>query len=115
MKRAEFGQLVTALRREHVDEWDRQWTQAKLAQETGLPLTVMGTIERGSKTQRDEATLLQLAQALQLTSGEREAFFTAASGSLPYYSLFTAYCPLCQNSNRASNACGGFCGAPLPA
>jgi transcriptional regulator with XRE-family HTH domain len=81
MNRKEFGLLVTALREEHLNEQDgRPWTQAKLAEVTGLPVTVIGKIERGERTNLEEDELLRLADALRLTSRERKEFFLAASG-----------------------------------
>jgi transcriptional regulator with XRE-family HTH domain len=80
MNRAEFGQLVAALRAEHLDEHNRPWTQAKLAKITKLPVTMIGKIERGEKANLEADTLLKLADALMLTSRERKEFFLAASG-----------------------------------
>lgn len=80
MNRVEFGQLVTALRREHRDENDESWTQKELGEETGLGELIIGKIERGQRTNLDEKTLLSLADALQLTSLERKEFLFAALG-----------------------------------
>jgi transcriptional regulator with XRE-family HTH domain len=80
MNRVEFGQLVAALRAEHLDEYGRPWTQAKLAAATQLPVTMIGKIERGEKANLEADVLLKLAGALMLTSWERKEFFLAASG-----------------------------------
>jgi transcriptional regulator with XRE-family HTH domain len=80
MNREEFGTLVEALRKEHLDEDNKKWTQQKLAEEARLSEQMIGTIERGSKATLDAETLLRLAQALSLTSNERKKFFAAASG-----------------------------------
>ena len=86
MNRADFGKLMASLRREHEDEYDRPWSQEKLAQEANAALEaelfserIVGNIERGERS-LDSQTLLALASALQLTSGERKEFFLAASG-----------------------------------
>ena len=86
MNRKDFGKLITTLRREHGDEEDVPWTQHRLAQEANQVLGaevfteyMIGSIERGRRAV-DEQTLLALATALQLTSGERKEFFLAASG-----------------------------------
>jgi transcriptional regulator with XRE-family HTH domain len=80
VNRAEFGQLVEALRKEHLDKDNKTWTQQKLAAEARLSEQMIGTIERGSKAALDADTLLRLAHALGLTSNERKKFFAAASG-----------------------------------
>ncbi len=74
-----FGRLLTALRKEHRDEHGYRWTQQRLASEAALTATMVGKIERGERSvQPDE--LLELADALQLTSSERKEFFLAAVG-----------------------------------
>jgi transcriptional regulator with XRE-family HTH domain len=80
MNRNEFGQLVAALRREHIDDEGSSWKQLDLANEAGLTEAMIGKIERGEKVLLDAQILLNLAQALQLTSRERKEFFLAASG-----------------------------------
>jgi transcriptional regulator with XRE-family HTH domain len=80
MNRSEFGRLVSALRKEHIDEEMNFWTQKKLGEETGLGELIIGKIERGQRANLDGDTLLRLANALRLTSGERREFFLAASG-----------------------------------
>lgn len=82
MNRREFGELLKALREEHIEiaEDDRKWTQKKLADEANLTEVVIGTIERGSRATLEEDILLVLAKTLGLTSNERKEFFSAASG-----------------------------------
>ena len=86
MNRVEFGRLIASLRREHEDENDRPWNQERLAREANavvgaevLSKYIVSNIERGNRI-LDEETLLALAAALRLTSGERKEFFLAASG-----------------------------------
>jgi transcriptional regulator with XRE-family HTH domain len=87
MDRKTFGQLVAALRKEHFDEDGNRFTQAKLAgvagendPQTPLNEIVIGKIERGERAILDGQTLLNLADALQLTVGERRIFFLLATG-----------------------------------
>jgi transcriptional regulator with XRE-family HTH domain len=87
MDRKEFGKLVSALRKEHYDENGDRYTQAKLAElilaqdsTTSLNEVVIGKIERGERTILDAQTLLNLADSLKLTIGERRAFFLLATG-----------------------------------
>ena len=86
MNRVDFGKLVASLRKEHEDEDGRPWSRQSLAQEAnaaaGAELfskDIISRIERGERI-LDQETLLALAAALQLTSGERKEFFLAASG-----------------------------------
>jgi transcriptional regulator with XRE-family HTH domain len=86
MNKVDFGKLIASLRKEHDDEAGVPWTQAKLAEEANLAAGadvfteyIIGSIERGNRN-LDEQTLLALAAALQLTSGERKEFFLAACG-----------------------------------
>lgn len=80
MDKKEFGRLVAALRRYHIDESGSFWTQARLGEKTGLGEIIIGKIERGERANLDTNTLLRLASALNLTSMERKDFFTAAVG-----------------------------------
>jgi hypothetical protein len=87
MNRKEFGKLIAALRKEHIDEDGNRLTQAKLAERalqldphTPLNEVIIGKIERGERALLDEQTLLNLADTLQLTMGERREFFLAATG-----------------------------------
>lgn len=87
MNRREFGQLIAALRKEHMDEAGNRLTQAKLAElaqaqdpQTPLNEVILGKIERGERATLDDQTLLSLAETLKLTTGERREFFLAATG-----------------------------------
>ncbi|MCB9138434.1 MAG: helix-turn-helix domain-containing protein [Caldilineaceae bacterium] len=76
--RKSFGKIVRSLRTDQIDENLRGWTQAKLAQETGLSEAVVRNIEAGKKAKLPEDILLALADAFNLTSAERKQFFMAA-------------------------------------
>jgi transcriptional regulator with XRE-family HTH domain len=78
MNRKDFGQLVAALRREHLDDEGKQWTQERLALEAEVDLDVLGNIERGKRVLLKSEVLLSLATALRLTNEERKEFFLAA-------------------------------------
>jgi len=87
MDRKTFGQLVAALRKERFDEEGNRFTQAELARvaeennsQTELNQIIIGKIERGERAILDDQTLLKLAEALQLTVGERRVFFLLATG-----------------------------------
>lgn len=80
MNRQEFGRLVTALRKEHRDENDEVWTQAKIAELTNLGESLIGKIERGERVNLEPSLLFSLADVLELTSRERKEFFYAATG-----------------------------------
>jgi transcriptional regulator with XRE-family HTH domain len=75
----EFGRLVAALRREHMDEQGNVWSQDELAKQTGLPKETIANIEIGRKKLLSTDILLQLAEAFNLTSDERMEFFLAAN------------------------------------
>lgn len=85
MNRKEFGQLVKALRQDHLDENLRIWGRDELSEETrkaGYHLTpeAIGKIERGERQGLSPEELLVLADALRLTSVERMKFFNASTG-----------------------------------
>jgi transcriptional regulator with XRE-family HTH domain len=87
MDRKQFGKLAAALRKEQYDENGDRYTQASLAEvilahdpQTPLNEIIIGKIERGERTILDEHTLLNLADALKLTVGERRVFFMLATG-----------------------------------
>lgn len=86
MDKKEFGELVRALREDHLDENLHTWTREKLSEETGqgdnLPLKVdvIGKIERGERQYLAPEELVSLADALKLTTMERQAFFDASTG-----------------------------------
>jgi hypothetical protein len=86
MNRGEFGKLVASLRKETEDEDGRLWSQGRLAIEANMALgkdvftqRVIGSIEEGRRNIGPDV-ILPIADALQLTSYEREQFFLAASG-----------------------------------
>lgn len=86
MNRENFGALIAALRKEHTDEHLRPWNQQRLAAEANKSAGteafspyIIGNIERGARA-LDQTSLVALATALRLTSGERKEFFLAASG-----------------------------------
>lgn len=80
MNRAEFGQLMAALRKENIDVAEHKpWTQRRLADEANLPIKTIGEIEGGRKMNLDPQTLTQLADALRLNSLERASLLAAAS------------------------------------
>ncbi|MCA9938032.1 MAG: helix-turn-helix domain-containing protein [Anaerolineales bacterium] len=79
MNRAEFGKLIKVLRESQKDENDRQLTQQKLAESTGLSEAVVRNIETGRKANLQLEDLHRLAQTFQLTTLERHKFFTAAA------------------------------------
>lgn len=78
MNRKDFGQLVAALRREHLDDDGKQWTQERLAQEARMDIEILGSIERGKRAYFKSDMLVGLADALRLTNEERKEFFLAA-------------------------------------
>ncbi len=87
MDRKEFGSLVAALRKEQYSEDGDRLTQVGLAglcrkidPQSPLSDVVIGKVERGERVNLDEQTLLNLADALQLTIGERRGFFLLATG-----------------------------------
>lgn len=80
MNRRKFGQLLAALRREHRDENDYIWTQAKIAMLANLSESLIGKIERGERVNLEPSLLSSLADVLELTSRERKEFFYAATG-----------------------------------
>ena len=80
MNRAEFGQLVAALRRENIDLLEgKVWTQKRLAERANLPERAIGQIEQGTKMNLEGQLIAQLADALGLTTMERNAFYSAAA------------------------------------
>jgi len=79
MERHEFGQLLAALRKEHIDEEGKQWTQEKLAQVAELAPEIVGNIERGRRTHFKAEMLVKLAAALNLTNAERRELLLAAN------------------------------------
>jgi transcriptional regulator with XRE-family HTH domain len=75
MNRYEFGALVASLRE------DMRWTQLELAEKSGMDVSIISNIERGTrKTLLKDNILVKLADGLHLTSMERQEFLFAASG-----------------------------------
>lgn len=74
MNRKEFGELVATLRQ------DLGWTQFQLAEYAEIDEAVVSQIERGVKKYFEPDLLFHLANALQLTTLERQEFVLAASG-----------------------------------
>lgn len=80
MEKAVFGRLVQVLRKEHRDEQGKMWTQKLLSQKTKLSKRTIERIEKGSLQHLDSDIVVQLADALELTTMERKEFFLAAMG-----------------------------------
>ncbi len=86
MDKKEFGNLVRALREDHLDENLHTWTRERLSTETGqggnqkLKVDVIGKIERGERQNLAPNELVSLADALKLTTMERQGFFDASTG-----------------------------------
>jgi transcriptional regulator with XRE-family HTH domain len=75
MDRFEFGTLVASLRE------DMRWTQLELAEKSGMDVSVISNIERGTRrTLLKDNMLVKLADGLQLTTMERQEFLFASSG-----------------------------------
>lgn len=87
MNRKDFGKLVVALRREHVDPHFNRWTRQKFVEEcqkvgNGFVVDeqVLANIENGRRVNLSPDLLSVMATALKLTAGERKEFFFAAIG-----------------------------------
>lgn len=80
MDSKKFGKLIAVLRKEQRDEHNYSYTQAKLAQEAKATASIISNIERGDKVSLEPELLLNLANAFQLSTREREEFFLAAIG-----------------------------------
>jgi len=80
MDRKKFGKLISALRKEQLDRYNVSWTRQRLADESGIDQEILANIETGRRAILYPDLLVQLADALNLTSGERREFFLAASG-----------------------------------
>jgi len=75
MNRFEFGMMVASLRE------DMRWTQLELAEKSGMDVSAVSNIERGTRrTLLKDNMLVKLADGLQLTTMERREFLFAASG-----------------------------------
>ncbi|MCB9134915.1 MAG: hypothetical protein H6636_05790 [Anaerolineales bacterium] len=79
MNRKAFGKLLTLLRKQQRDHHGNLFTQARLAQVTGLSEIVIGNLERGTKEKLEPDLLLKLVHAFQLNTQERKEFLLAAS------------------------------------
>lgn len=73
MNRKDFGKLVAGLRQ------DLGWTQAQLAEITEIDEPIISQIERGVKKHFEPEQLVQIADALQLSTLERREFFLAST------------------------------------
>lgn len=79
MNRKEFGLLVKALRSEvFMLPEGRQMTQEDLAEKTLHSTRTIGQIEQGDKRNLEPEIIARLADAFNLTSMERTAFYSAA-------------------------------------
>lgn len=75
MDRFEFGALVASLRE------DMRWTQSELAERSGVDVAAISNIERGARRNLlKDNVLVKLADALRLTTFERQEFLFSASG-----------------------------------
>lgn len=85
MNNKQFGELVKALRREHLDENLQSWTRQRLSREIAkasgkqLKPDALGKIERGERQYLSSDELVSLADGLRLTSVERQSFFHAST------------------------------------
>ncbi len=80
MLREEFGLVCASLRQDIIDpETGRSWSQTDLANACNLSIKIVGQIERGEKVNLDSETLLRFASVFQLTTVERNRFFSLAT------------------------------------
>lgn len=78
MKPKQFGKIVKSLRVELLDyQSGGMWTQRKLADATNLSERTIGAIERGERTNITDDEIALLADALLLSTMERQEFFNA--------------------------------------
>lgn len=80
MDSIEFGQLITALRKQTMNTQNHPWTREELGQLIHMSSHQLGRIERGTRKYLEIETLQLLADAFNLTSLERKEFFLAAQG-----------------------------------
>lgn len=80
MNRKNFGKLISALRRERLDRHNVMWTRQRFSMESGVDAEILANIETGRRAILYPELLLQLADALKLSVGERREFLFAASG-----------------------------------
>jgi len=92
MNRKDFGKLLIALRREHLDGNLKAWTRQRFSQESGIDEEILANMETGRKANLYPEHLTSIANALALTSGERRAFLRASSG-VDEREIFAAHRP----------------------
>lgn len=80
MDRIDFGHLVAILRKECRNEFDETMSQYDLAQIAKIPLITLQKIEQGRQANLKPEILLSLAEALNLSSRARQAFFLSSLG-----------------------------------
>ena len=80
MDRNDFGHLVAILRRECRNEFDETMSQYDLAQIARIPLITVQKIEQGRQANVKPETLLNLAEALNLSSRAKQVFFLSSLG-----------------------------------
>ncbi|RMF42744.1 MAG: XRE family transcriptional regulator, partial [Anaerolineae bacterium] len=80
MQQKEFGLLIKAMRRETARLYGEKWTQTELARRANATPKIISNLERGKKAHLEPELLLGLARAFDLTTRERTAFFSCASG-----------------------------------
>lgn len=80
MSKADFGRIVHTLRRESHNEFDETMTQNDLADLAMIPLITLQKIEQGRQINLKPEIILNLANALNLCSFSRQAFFLASLG-----------------------------------
>ncbi len=80
MDSCEFGNLLTALRKQNLNENGESWKREDLCEYIHLNPHQLGRLERGDRKYLDTETLQLLAEAFNLTTLERKEFFFAAVG-----------------------------------
>ncbi len=80
MDSCEFGNLLTALRKQNLNENGERWTREDLCEYVHLSPHQLGRLERGDRKYLDTETLQLLAEAFNLTTLERKELFYAAVG-----------------------------------
>jgi transcriptional regulator with XRE-family HTH domain len=81
VRRENFGKLIVTLRQERLDfDTGGPWTRKKLSEVTGISYDILSNLETGKKTNLQQDDLVALANAFQLSTGERRGFINAANG-----------------------------------
>lgn len=80
MNKSDFGHLVAILRRECRNEFDETMSQYDLAQIAQIPLITLQKVEQGRQANMKPVMLMNLAEALNLSSRARQVFFLASLG-----------------------------------